>query len=163
VFEERPLDPSLHDRQSFDCGVGELNEYLIRFAEQHRRRGVSTTYVLVDTAEPQTIVGYYTLSAAELDVSQLAVADRKKLPRFPVPCFRMGRLACSSNRRDKGLGRLLLGSAVDRCLRARKEVAAYALIVDAKNEMAKDFYEHFGFTACVDAPMTLYLPLGKSK
>jgi predicted GNAT family N-acyltransferase len=163
VFEERPLDTALHDREGFDCGVSELNEYLIRFAEQHRRKGVSTTYVLVDTAEPQTIIGYYTLSAAELDVDQLAIADRKKLPRFPVPCFRMGRLACSAKRRDKGLGRLLLGSAVDRCLRAREEVAAYALIVDAKSSSAKAFYEHFGFIACLDSPMTLYLPLGKKK
>jgi hypothetical protein len=49
---------------------------------------------------------------------------------------------------------------VERCLQARKQVAAFALIVDAKSSEAKTFYEHYGFTPCVDASMTLYLPLG---
>jgi len=163
VLEERSLDPARHDRQEFDCGIRELNEYFSKFAEQHRRKGVSTTYVLVDSAAPRTILGYYTLSAAELDAASLTAVERKQLPRFPIPCFRMGRLAAHIDQHGKGLGRLLLGSAVDRCLRAREEIAAYALIVDAKSDAAKAFYEHFGFTACLDSPMTLYLPLGKSK
>ncbi len=50
---------------------------------------------------------------------------------------------------------------MDRCLHAKEKVAAYALIVDAKGEHAKSFYEHFGFTPCTDQPLTLYLPLGR--
>jgi hypothetical protein len=46
-------------------------------------------------------------------------------------------------------------------LQAIKQVAAFALIVDAKNVAAKDFYQHYGFTPCVDSPMTFYLPLGQ--
>ncbi len=53
-----------------------------------------------------------------------------------------------------------MGCAVERCLRARKQVAAYALIVDAKSADAKAFYEHYGFTPCMDTRETLYLPLG---
>jgi len=56
---------------------------------------------------------------------------------------------------------LLLGCAVDRCLQARQQVAAYALVVDAKNDVAKSFYLHFGFKVLQDAPLTLYLPLGR--
>jgi GNAT superfamily N-acetyltransferase len=160
VLEERPLDPARHDRKGFDCGVPELNEYLQRFADQHRRRGVSAAYVLVDSDAPSAILGYYTLSAAEVDASRLSDADRKKLPRYPVPCFRMGRLACHVDRRRRGLGRLLVGCAVDRCLKAKAQVAAYALIVDAKDGGAKAFYERYGFTPLADRPMTLYLPLG---
>ena len=161
MLEERPLDPDLHDRAGFRCGVPELDEYLLRFASQHRRKGVNTVYVLADTGTPNLILGYYTLSAAQMDVAQLNDADRRKVPRYPVPCFRMGRLACHRDRHGQGLGRLLIGCAVERCLQARKQVAAFALIVDAKNSGAKAFYEHYGFTPCVDAPMTLYLPLGK--
>ena len=99
-------------------------------------------------------------SAAQVDVQQLSRTDQKKLPRYPIPCFRMGRLACRSDQRGGGLGKLLVGCAVGRCLQARQQVAAFALIVDAKNGQAKTFYEHYGFTPCMDSPMTLYLPLG---
>jgi predicted GNAT family N-acyltransferase len=159
VLEEQALDPALHDRAGFDCGVAELDDYLHRFAVQHSRKGVSTVHVLVDTDQSGLILGYYTLNAAQVDVLQLSDLDRKKLPRYPVPCFRMGRLACRTDQRGKGLGKLLMGCAVDRCLQARKQVAAFALIVDAKSAEAKTFYEHYGFTSCTDSPMTLYLPL----
>lgn len=161
MLEEQRLAPGLHDRQGFDCGEPALNEYLQRFAEQHRRKGISAAYVLVESSVPSLILGYYTLSAAEVDVQNLAEADRKRLPRYPIPCFRMGRLACRTDRRGQGLGKLLLGCAVDRCLKAREQVAAYALIVDAKDEVAKAFYQHFGFTALRDSGLTLHLPLGR--
>ena len=162
MLEELPLDLAIHDRQGFECGVPALDEYLHRFAEQHRRRGISSFYVLADSAQPAHILGYYTVSAAEVDALGLAEAERKKLPRYPVPCFRMGRLACRADRRGQGLGKLLLGRAVDRCLKARQQVAAYALLVDAKDDLAKAFYLHFGFKPLQDAPLTLYLPLGRS-
>ena len=160
MLEEQPLDPDLHDRAGFSCGIPELDDYLHRFAVQHRRKGVSTVHVLVDTEKPSLILGFYTLSAAQVDSAELSDADRKKLPRYPIPCFRLGRLACRMDHRGRGLGKLLIGCAVERCLQARKQVAAFALIVDAKSPEAKAFYEHYGFTPCVDASMTLYLPLG---
>jgi GNAT superfamily N-acetyltransferase len=161
VLEEQAFDAQRHDRAAFRCGVPALDEFLQRFAAQQRRKGVSTVFVLVDAAAPRTTLGYYTLSAAQVDVAALGDADRKRLPRYPVPCFRMGRLACRDDRRGEGLGRLLVGCAVQRCLLARAQVAAYALIVDAKDEAARSFYLRYGFNACIDAPMTLYLPLGK--
>ncbi|MDB5931265.1 MAG: GCN5-related N-acetyltransferase [Polaromonas sp.] len=72
----------------------------------------------------------------------------------------MGRLACRAESQGRGLGQLLMGFAVGRCLQARQQVGAFALLVDAKNEKAKAFCQHYGFTACMDSPITLYLPLG---
>ena len=161
MLDDLPLDPAIHDRQGFKCGVPALDEYIQRFAEQHRRRGISSAFVLTDSTQPECILGYYTLSAAEVDGQRLTEAERKTLPRYPVPCFRMGRLACRSDRQGQGLGKLLLGCAVDRCLKARQQVAAYALIVDAKDDAAKDFYVQFGFKTLLDAKLTLYLPLGR--
>ena len=160
-FDDQALDTARHDRKGFSCGVAALDDYLHRYAEQHRRSGISTVYVLTQPSQPQTILGYYTLSAAEVDAQRLAETDRRKLPRYPVPCFRLGRLACRSDRRGQGLGGLLLGCAVDRCLKARKVVAAFALLVDAKDNSASAFYQHFGFAALLDTPLTLYLPLGR--
>ena len=96
------------------------------------------------------LLGFYTLSDAE----------RKKLPRYPIPCFRMGRLARSLAHSGSGMGDLLVGLAVERCRQARTQVGAYALLVNVKNDDAKAFYQHYGFLECLDSPMTLYLPLG---
>lgn len=160
MLEDQPLDPAIHDRAGFECGVAVLDEYLRRYAEQHRRRGITSVYVLADSARPDFILGYYTLGAAEVDVARLSDPDRQRLPRYPVPCFRMGRLACRADQRGRGLGKLLIGCAVDRCMKARRQVAAYALLVDAKDETGRDFYVHFGFRPLVDRALTLYLPLG---
>ncbi len=160
MFEEQLLDPSRHDRQSFTSGVAELDEYLQRFAVQQTKKGITVVRVLVDTSSPKAILGYYSLSAAQVDVAQLDERLQQKLPRYPVPCFRLGRLAVHSAHQGGGLGRLILGCALERCVEARKHVAAYALVVDAKGEKAKTFYEHYGFTSCRDKPNTLYLSLG---
>lgn len=160
MLEEQALNTNLHDRSAFSCGVPALDDYLHRFAAQQFARGISAVYVLVDSDQPSRILGFYTLSAAQVDVRHLNETDRKKLPRYPVPCFRMGRLACRTDQHGQGFGKLLLGCAVDRCLQARRQVGAYALLVDAKNDTAKTFYEHYGFKSCTDAPLTLYLPLG---
>ena len=163
VLEEQLLDTKRHDRRAFVSGVAELDDYLRRFAAQHSEKGVTNIRVLVDTDAPALILGYYTLSAAELHPEQLSDAAQKKLPRYPVPCFRMGRLAIQRDRQGQGLGAALLACVVERCLNARQHVAAYALLVDAKDEKTKAFYTYHGFMACRDHPLTLYLPLGQPR
>ena len=163
MIEEQALDPARHDRKGFSCGVPALDDYLQRFAIQQSKKGVTVVRVLIDTNQPAEVLGYYSLSAAQIDVNALSEADKKQLPHYPVPCFRMGRLACSISNQGKGIGKLLIGCAVTRCLEARKQVAAFALIVDAKDVRAKAFYKHYGFKTCVDSPMTLYLSLGVDK
>ena len=160
MLEEQALDGSLHDRSSFQCGEPALDDYLSKFALQQSAKGINASFVLVDDAQPRKILGFYTLSAAQIGVAQLSEAEQKKLPRYPIPCFRLGRLARSLDSRGCGIGAMLVGLAVDRCLKARAQVGAYALLVDAKDAKAKAFYQHYGFSACADAPMTLYLPLG---
>jgi len=160
VLEEQVLDVSRHDRAAFHCGVPTLDDYLHKYAAQQNAKGLNTVFVMVDDAQPSKVLGFYTLSAAQIDVQQLSDTERKKLPRYPVPCFRLGRLARAIESRGSGLGEILVGCAVDRCLRARSLVGAYALLVDAIDEKAKSFYRRYGFFLCPDAPMTLYLPPG---
>ena len=160
MLEEQRLDANVHDRFGFSCGEPALDDYLRKYAAQQSAKGLSAVFVVVDDAQPRQILGFYTLSAAQVDAALLSDTEQKKLPRYPVPCFRMGRLASSLAHQSTGIGALLVGLAVDRCLKARAQVGAYALLVDAKTEKAKAFYVHYGFTACTDSPMTLYLPLG---
>ncbi|MDP2367578.1 GNAT family N-acetyltransferase [Rhodoferax sp.] len=160
MLEEQALDASRHDRTDFQCGEPALDEYLRKYAVQQSAKGITSIFVLVDDVRPSKILGFYTLSAAQVGVEHLGDAERKKLPRYPVPCFRMGRLARHIECRGTGMGTVLMGLAVDRCLKARSHVGAYALLVDAKDERAKAFYQQYGFTVCSDSPMALYLPLG---
>ena len=160
MFEEQQLDPARHQRESFTCGVTALDDYLQRLALQQSKKGLAAVRVLIDSKAPQTITGFYTLSAAHIEVTQLSAKAQQKLPRYPVPCFLMGRFAVATTHQAQGVGKLLMGCAVARCLEAKKQVAAYALLVDAKDDSAKAFYTHYGFIACRDDALRLYLPLG---
>lgn len=156
------IDESLtrnHDRKGFDCGSPELNEFLQRHARQNATKGVAQTYVLVDPDNPETIVGYYSLSAAEIEFERLLKAHRRSLPRYPVPAARMGRLAVDHQHKGSGVGGQLLGLAIRRCQAAREQLGIVVLIVDAKNENAAAFYRHHGFTPVEDDPFTLYIHL----
>jgi ribosomal protein S18 acetylase RimI-like enzyme len=106
----------------------------------------------------QRVVGYYTLAAASVLLADLPDATAKKLPRYPsVPAIRMGRLAVDQGFKGRGLGGALLADALERA--ARSEIAAFAFVVDAKDDTAAAFYEHHGFIALPDTPSTLFLPL----
>lgn len=155
------LSASRHDREDFHCGVPELDRFLKELAGQHQRKGFSTTYVLVDSADPSRIFGYYAISFGAMSLADLTVAEQKKLPRHPVPVARMGRLAVDKRLRGESHGELLLQNAVKRCLSVREEIAHYALVVDAKNEGVAHFYAKYGFLPCTDQRTQWYLPFGK--
>ncbi len=94
-------------------------------------------------------------------LTDLKESDRRRLPRYPVPAVRMGRLAVSTSVRGKGYGGLMVGHAVDRCLNLRDELGVRVLIVDALNGNAASFYRAYGFLETSDHARTLYLPLSQ--
>ena len=154
-FRLAPLDAG-HNRTAFNSDSEPLNRYLREQVSQDVRRRVAACFVAV--ADGQRIAGYYTLASASLLLADLPVSTGKKLPRYPtVPAVRMGRLAVDQPFKGKGLGGALLADALDRA--ARSEIAAYALMVDAKDEAAAAFYRHHGFIALPDSPRSLFLPL----
>jgi len=155
------LDGGRHDRAGFCSGVAPLDGYLQRQAAQHHRDGIATTHVLIDEAQPSCILGYCTLSAAQLHLRDLQEGDRQRLPAHPVPAMRMGRLAVSQTAQGKHLGSLLLGHAVHLALSLRQTLGVRVLVVDAKNERAAAFYLGHGFRPTSESALTLYLPLSE--
>ncbi|MDP2783593.1 MAG: GNAT family N-acetyltransferase [Sulfurimicrobium sp.] len=154
-FHVVPLEAA-HDRTLFNSGYDPLDAYFRQQVTQDIRRRVTACFVAL--TREQRIAGYYTLASASLLLSDLPANIEKKLPRYPsVPAVRMGRLAVDQNFKGQGLGGALLADALDRAIRS--EIAAYALVVDAKDELAAAFYRHHGFIALPDAPLTLFLPL----
>lgn len=156
------LDGRQHDRDSFICGVAVLDDYLRRRAGQHQRDGIATTHVLIDDLEPTRILGYCVLSAAQLHLEALREEDRKRLPAYPVPAVRLGRLAVAMTEQGKGYGQLLLGHVVNLALSVRQTMGVRVLIVDAKDGQVAAFYESFGFRRTTRMALTLYLPIGSN-
>lgn len=132
VLEEQFLNPARHNRNTFSLRMDVLDVYLQRLAVQQSKKGVALVRVLGGTDAPNTILGFYSLSAAQIDVKQFDLRTSQKLPRYPIPCFCMGRLANHIDHRGHGLGCLLVACAIERCIEVRKQMGAYALVVDAK-------------------------------
>lgn len=153
------LDGRSHDRGGFTCGVAALDDYLRHRAGQHQRDGIATTHVLIDDGAPARILGYCSLSAAQLSMGELREQDRKRLPAYPIPAIRVGRLAVSQTEKGRGYGQLLLGHAVNLAMSVRRTLGVRVLLVDAKDAGAAGFYEAFGFRRTANAALTLYLPI----
>lgn len=151
------LDKAVHDRKAFSCGVPALDDFLRRYASQNQESGSSTTHVLVDSEAPANILGFMTLSTAELDFHELSANDLRRFPRYPVSALRVSRLAVSLDASGKGLGSALLGFAVRQALKVREIAGVRILLVDAKDDKVADFYKHFGFKASMHNPLILYL------
>ncbi len=145
-----------HDRQGFDCGRQELNDWLRQIARQHQDKGLSRTFVATREEAPDHICGYYALTLAELDSRYLPDVWRKKLPRR-IPGVRLGRLAVSNLYQSKGLGELLLVDALTRAQRIYTEAGGIGLFVDAVDEQAAGYYRRFGFESCPDHSLLLFL------
>ena len=145
-----------HDRQGFDCGRQELNDWLQQVARQHQDKGLSKTFVAIRQDEPARICAYYALTLAELENRHLPDAWRKKLPRR-IPGVRLGRLAVDRQYQGKGLGTLLLIDALTRARRIYAEAGGIGLFVDALDDEAAAYYCRFGFQSAPDNPLLLFL------
>jgi GNAT superfamily N-acetyltransferase len=144
-----------HDRRAFSCGVGALDEYLLRFARQHADANVSRTYVAADGV---AIRGFYSLAMSGIRKENLPAKHASRFPNFPLPVARLARLAVDLRQQRQRLGDLLLADALQRCLRLSAEIGMIGVIVDAKDEHARGWYERYEFERLPDSPLTLWLP-----
>jgi len=142
-------------RDSFDCGIAALNDFLSRQAGQ-QRKDFGKTYVALGDADV-AIAGFVTVSAGQVAASELPA--NLKLPRYPVPILRIGRLAVDRRFQGQGVGHELLAFALHLALDFSERVGLYAVVVDAKNERVAGFYRKLGFRPTLDNALCLYLPL----
>ncbi len=159
-FQLEPLDDH-HDRSGFSCGDEALDRYFKTQVTQDIRRRLSNCFVAVEV-ETEIVAGFYTLASAGIPMADLPPEITKRLPRYAsVPAVRIGRLAVDLRFRKKGLGGALLINAASRAFSS--EAAAYALLVEAKNDQAVAFYEHHGLERFASQPRTLFLALATAE
>lgn len=145
------------DRSAFNSNSAILNRYFHTQASQDVRRRFAACYIAVEV-RTGSIAGYYTLSAAEVVLTDFPPGLANRLPKYPnVPAVRLGRLAVDRQHTGQKLGSALLADAVLRS--AASSVAVHAMIVDAKDEAAERFYRHHGFIAYGSSPQMLLAPI----
>jgi GNAT superfamily N-acetyltransferase len=140
----------------FSCERIELDEYLKRYAKGNHKKGLGKTFVLMENG---AVIGFYTISMGSIEFSSVPVDKKAGLPKYPIPIAKIGRLAVDERSKGSGIGKFLLIDAFHRIYEASQLVAAFAIVVDAKDEKAKAFYKHFGFTECKDSDFCLFLPM----
>ena len=150
-----------HDRKTFDCGNEDLNRYLREQARQDAERRVAAPFVLTQPGDTR-VLGFYTLSSSIVPADELPADLMKRLPRYgQLPVTLLGRLAVDHAARGQGAGEFLLVDSLRRSLEASQQIAAMAVIVDAKDAQAESFYRHFDFQPFQQTPLRLFLPMAQ--
>lgn len=147
-----------HDRSVFDCGKPSLNDFLAHYVSQYEKRNLARTYVLVNSGEVK-VLGYYTLASSAIEFDTLPADLTKKLPEHPIPAILLARLAVDQSKRGQGMGARLLRDCFARCLLLADQIGLHSVVVDAIDDEAAKFYEHFGFTRFSGQPDKLFIPI----
>ena len=143
-----------HDLTRFDCGKDELNRFLQRFAFANQQANSAQTYV---ACRGQVVVGYYSLTVGVVGLAEATERVKKGMPRYPIPVMILARLAVDKNEHGQGLGRGLLKDSLLRTAQAADIAGIRALLVHAKDDEAKAFYERFDFEPSPTDPYHLLL------
>lgn len=133
-----------HDLSRFDCGNDALNMWLKRFAWTNVRNDSARVYVL--HRHDRVVRGYYALTAGSIHREDAPQRVSQGLAGHPIGVAVMGRLAVDSSQQGEGLGTTLLQDALMRVEQAGDMIAIRAVLVQAVNETARDFYLRFGFS-----------------
>ncbi len=149
------FDVKRHDRDSFTCGVESLDQYFRSRARQDRDKYAAAVFVM---AEGPSVIGYYTLSSYTINPGELPDELVRKVPRYPhLPATLIGRLAVDERYHRKGFGDELLLDALKRCFAATAEDGSLAVVVEAENKNAIQFYQSYGFIQFPDHEDKLFL------
>ena len=143
-----------HELTAFDCGKEELNRFLQRFALANQQANSTQTYV---ACRDKVVVGYYSLAVGAVAHAAATERVRKAMPRYPISVMILARLAVDARQAGQGLGKALLKDALLRTAQAADIAGIRALLVHAKDNDAKAFYEHFNFEPSPTDPYHLFL------
>jgi GNAT superfamily N-acetyltransferase len=147
-----------HDRTGFSCGQPPLDNFIRALASQYQKRRLGRTFVATEQGETR-VAGFYTLAASSIVASSLPSAERKKLPKHPIPAIHLGRLAVDQSYRGQRLGEVLLFHALRQAREISEKMGVYMVDVWAIDQGACAFYAKYGFLPLEDAPLHLYLAM----
>jgi predicted N-acetyltransferase YhbS len=143
-----------HDVEGFACGVEALDQYLTRRAVRDQQADKAQTMVAVREGR---VLAYFTLAAASVEPDAATPRAARGQGAQPIPAILLARLAVDQSERERGLGRAMPLQALARSAQAADAIGARIVLVHAKDEGARSFYEHFGFEASPTGDLQLML------
>ena len=143
------------DLASFTCGNKDLDKFLRNHALLNDRNGYGKTFLLIDGTE---VVGFFTLCSASIGFEEFKEHQKPLMPRYPIPCIRIARLAVKSDKQGQGYGKELLKQAFLRILNVSIAIGIKLIVVDAK-ETSASFYEKYGFCRLKSDKLTYFLSI----
>lgn len=141
---------------AFDCGQAALNQFLQRYALVSQKANSAQTYVC---CQGDMVVGFYSLAAGSVDPEAAPSRAMKGLARHPVPVMILARLAVDKKHQRKGLGQALLKDALLRTAQAAGIAGMRCLLVHAKDDAARHWYESWEFEPSPTGPYHRFLML----
>jgi GNAT superfamily N-acetyltransferase len=145
-----------HDVSEFSCGKPTLDHWLRTRALSNQEKGFTAVMVVHDDGR---VVGYYGLAPTAVVPSALPRSIRTGQPPDPVPCLLLGQLAIDTAWAGRGIGTGLLKHALQRCVEAAALVGGRALMVNAVDAEAAQFWKRRGFLPSKDDPLVLFRPI----
>lgn len=130
------------DLGTFDCGDSDLNSFLTNLALLFQQRHFGVTILC---SIEKDLIGYYTLCPACIQRDDLPGKMITGPRPNPIPGFRICRLAVDKRQKGKGYGKMILVHALKKCVDQAEQIGGSVIIIDAKHDAAKQFYQHFGF------------------
>jgi GNAT superfamily N-acetyltransferase len=141
---------------TFDCGSPALNQFLQRYALLNQKANSAQTYVC---SVEGVVVGFYSLAVGSVEPESAPARVSKGLARHPVPVMILARLAVDLVHQRKGLGQALLKDALLRTAQAADIAGIRALLVHAKDEAARQWYDSWEFEPSPTDSYHLFLML----
>ena len=139
----------------FDCGEPFLNEYLKQYALKNDSNSSAKTFLCVDDEE-KNLIGYFSLCTSSIQFNEYEPEYLEKIPRYPISCIKIARLAVAKEYQGHKIGAYLLKECFAKILKISSTVGFYLIVVDAK-ESSYGFYEHYGFTKLKEDSLTYFL------
>lgn len=147
-----------HELDDFACGEPALDEWLKKHARGANASESARVLVVTTDDDPATVVAYYAVAAAQVEPTDAVERARTGQPsRRPIPAVLLGRLGVDERHQGAGLGRSLLQDVLLRCVEAADAVGVRVLLVHAKHERAKGWYEQYGFVESPTDPLHLMM------
>lgn len=141
-----------HDVSAFSCGKPVLDHWLKTRALSNQQKGFTAVLVVHEAGR---VVGYYGLAPTAVVPAVLPRSIRTGQPPDPVPCLLLGQLATDTGWAGQGIGTGLVKHALQRCVQAAALVGGRALMVNAVDEEAAEFWRRRGFLLSKDDPLVL--------
>ncbi len=147
-----PLNAA-HVLTDFSCGKPALDYWLKTRALSNQQKGFTAVMVVHDDGR---VVGYYGLAPTSIVPTVMPRSIRTGQPPDPVPCLLLGQLATDLAWAGHGIGTGLVKHALERSVQAAALIGGRALVVNAVDNEAAQFWQRRGFVSSRDDPFVLF-------